>query len=211
MAHTTVILVRHGETEWNLAGRFQGQLDSPLTQLGHAQAQAVAQRLHQESFTHLYSSDLGRAYATAQVIAAATGHTVLTDERLREKHGGALQGMTDNEVAQHRREWREQVAQRSPDFAAPGGENTRAVLARTLAFLDEIAERHHGEQVVAVTHGGVLSALLRHILGIPQETHRRFHLRNTSLHTINRNEKGDWWVELLGDARHLSQAQDDTV
>ena len=98
MSRTQLIIVRHGQTEWNLKLIRQGHLDSPLTEMGLAQARALGERLALETFTALYSSDLGRAVQTAQLIAAATGHTIVTDPRLRERHLGIFQGLNGDEL-----------------------------------------------------------------------------------------------------------------
>ena len=98
MNRTQIVIVRHGQTEWNIRGIRQGYLDSPLTARGMAQAKALAQRLAREKFTALYSSDLGRAVQTAQEIADVTGHTIVTDARLRERHLGILQGLNAEEI-----------------------------------------------------------------------------------------------------------------
>ena len=83
MERTQLIIVRHGQTQWNLKLIRQGHLDSPLTEKGIAQAKALGERLAREAFTALYSSDLGRAVQTAQMVAETTGHKVVTDARLR--------------------------------------------------------------------------------------------------------------------------------
>src|SRR5215217_4614172 len=97
MQRTQLIIVRHGQTEWNIRGIRQGFLDSPLTTKGLAQAKALGQRLGREKFTALYSSDLGRALQTAQEIANVTGHEIVTDARLRERHLGIFQGLNGEE------------------------------------------------------------------------------------------------------------------
>src|SRR5262245_29104209 len=98
MDRTQLIIVRHGQTQWNLKLIRQGHLDSGLTEKGIAQAKALGERLARESFTALYSSDLGRAVQTAQMIAAATGHEIITDPRLRERHLGIFQGLKGDEL-----------------------------------------------------------------------------------------------------------------
>jgi probable phosphoglycerate mutase len=95
---TQLILIRHGETLWNTERRMQGQLDSPLTERGLWQAQQLGIRLKNQPFTTLYSSDLPRAARTAEQIAIVTGHNILIDERLRERHFGAFEGMTQKEI-----------------------------------------------------------------------------------------------------------------
>ncbi len=98
MKHTHLILVRHGQTEWNIKGIRQGHLDSKLTDGGVAQAKALGARLAREKFTALYSSDLGRAVQTAKAIADLTGHEIVTDARLRERHLGIFQGLNAEEI-----------------------------------------------------------------------------------------------------------------
>ena len=98
MQRTQIIIVRHGQTEWNIKGIRQGNLDSALTENGIAQAKALALRLAREKFSALYSSDLGRAVQTAEEIAALTGHEIVTDARLRERHLGIFQGLNGDEI-----------------------------------------------------------------------------------------------------------------
>src|SRR5215813_9910507 len=107
MERTQLIIVRHGETEWNIRGIRQGNLDSALTAKGIIQAKALAQRLVRESFTTLYSSDLGRAVQTAQEISNVTGHSIITDPHLRERHLGIFQGLSGEGIkAKHPDEYK---------------------------------------------------------------------------------------------------------
>src|SRR5688572_19962610 len=91
---TQLILIRHGETLWNTQHRMQGHADSPLTEDGLRQARQLAQRLTQIEFKALYSSDSGRALETARIVAAATGHEIIVDSRLRERNFGVFEGLT---------------------------------------------------------------------------------------------------------------------
>lgn len=208
MSKTEIILIRHGETEWNVAGRLQGQHDSPLTATGVAQTKALGRRMKHESFTRIYSSDLGRAFHTAQAIAKVTGHTVLPDVRLREKALGELEGFTWEEANTQYPEITAELDTRPHEYVIPGGESGNQMLERTLNFLNEIVAQHPEERIVAVTHGAVLSALLRYILQIPRGTARRFHILNTSIHEIAW-ENNQWWVNLLGDVRHVRVGLDE--
>lgn len=208
MSKTEIILIRHGETEWNVAGRLQGQHDSLLTATGVKQAKALARRLQSDQFSHLYSSDLGRALSTAQEIAHLTRHTVIADRRLREKSLGILEGLTWPQAGERHPEIVSELDRHNYDYVVPEGESNNQMLARTLAFMEEIAEHHPGERVAAVTHGAVLSALFRYLLGVPLGTPRRFHILNTSIHEIAK-EQGVWWVNLLGDTHHTRVALDE--
>src|SRR5512143_2700333 len=120
-----IIAIRHGETEWNALGREQGQLDSPLTALGVEQAEAIARRLRRQAFSALYSSDLGRALQTAEIVARATGASIEVDPGLRERHTGIFQGMTKEQMAALYPV--EYAAYRSDPYSyqVPGGESGR--------------------------------------------------------------------------------------
>src|SRR5262245_50858139 len=122
MERTHVIIVRHGETEWNIAGVRQGHLDSRLTARGIAQAKALAARLGRERFAALYSSDLGRAVQTAREISIVTGHEVVTDARLRERHLGIFQGLSGDEIDERYPKERRRLRTMGPDYIIPGGE-----------------------------------------------------------------------------------------
>jgi probable phosphoglycerate mutase len=200
---TRLIIVRHGETEANLAGRWQGHGDSPLTEVGVAQAEAVAQRLGDCGFSTLYSSDLGRAHQTARIIAGQTGHAVVLDRRLRERHLGVFQGLTRAEMADRYPEAYRLYRTSGPDYAIPGGESARQRFERAIAGLEEIALKHAGETVVVVTHGGVLNGLMRYALGIPLDSPRQFKIWNGSINVFL-FEDGHWMLETWGDRGHLS-------
>ncbi len=97
---TTLLVVRHGETQWNLEGRWQGHLDSDLTELGQRQARALAKHPAMETVDRVYSSDLGRALATAHEIAVRRGLGIHREPRLRERHLGIFQGLTRAEMTE---------------------------------------------------------------------------------------------------------------
>ena len=202
MIRTQIIIVRHGQTQWNTRKIRQGHLDSELTDKGVAQARALGQRLARESFTALYSSDLGRALHTARMIAAVTGHEIVTDERLRERHLGVFQGLSGDEIKdKHPEEYRLHRTL-GPEYVIPGGESVRQQVARNVDCLDEIALKHPGEKVVVVTHGGVVSGLFRHALDIPLDAPRRFEFVNAGLNVFA-YEEGHWILRTWGDVSHL--------
>jgi len=202
MIRTQVIIVRHGQTQWNIRKIRQGHLDSELTEKGLAQAQALAQRLAREKFSALYSSDLGRAVHTARVIAAVTGHEIITDPRLRERHLGVFQGLSGDEIKQKHPEEYHFHRTLGPEYVIPGGESVRQQIARNVVFLDELALKHAGEKVVVVTHGGVVSGLFRHTLSIPLDAPRRFEFVNAGLNVFT-YEEGNWILRTWGDISHL--------
>ena len=203
MQRTQVIIVRHGETEWNLKGIRQGHLDSRLTTKGMAQAKALGARLGREKFTSLYSSDLGRAVETAQAIANVTGHAIVTDERLRERHLGIFQGLNGDEISAKYAEERRLMRTKGPGYVIPGGESMVQQVERNIACLNELAAKHQGEQVVVVTHGGVVSGFFRHTLEISLEAPRRFEFVNAGIN-IFAHEDGNWMLLTWGDVSHLA-------
>lgn len=185
---------------------MQGQQDSPLTDLGVRQAQQVARRLKSVSFAALYSSDLGRAYRTAVSIAEETGHAVIVDERLRERHFGIFEGLTGPEMKERHPDHYERFAARDPDYAMPGGESPAAFHRRCLACLADIALRHAGDTVVVVAHGLVLDAVYRAAQGMSLEQPRGFPLLNCSVNTF-RYEDAAWQAVTVCDVTHLEASE----
>jgi probable phosphoglycerate mutase len=204
MERTQFIIVRHGQTQWNHRGIRQGHLDSDLTAKGIAQAKALGIRLAREHFTTLYSSDLGRAVHTARIIAASTGHEIVTDARLRERHLGIFQGLDGDQIKTQYPEEHRLHRTVGPDYVIPDGESVRQQVARNVAYLTEIAPKHLGETIVVVTHGGVLSGLFRQTFLIPFDAPRRFEFTNAGLNVFNYQE-GNWFLQTWGDTSHLCE------
>lgn len=153
---TTILLARHGETDWNRAGRFQGHADPPLNETGRAQAAELAQELRAEELAAVYSSPLRRALETAEVVAGSHGLEAIPVAGLREVDVGSWSGLT-----------RAEVEERFPDQFArwlaygqgwDDGETYEEMGRRAVAALLELAVAHDGERVVAVTHGGPIRA-----------------------------------------------------
>jgi broad specificity phosphatase PhoE len=151
---TTILLVRHGETDWNAERRVQGHSDTPLNETGRAQAQALADELAGEALDAVFSSDLLRAHETARIVAQGRGLDVTAMRDLRERHFGTWEGLTDDEIFA-----------RFPQ-AANGkwgdGESREEMADRVFRALEGIAESHAGGRVLVVSHGGPLRAVLGH-------------------------------------------------
>ena len=199
---TRVILIRHAETPWNRERRMQGHIDTPLSDAGRAQAEALAQRLADVRFGALYSSDLSRAHETARAIAASSGREVLADARLRERSFGIFEGLTYAEMAERHPEDFARFDSRDPDYVMPGGESARTFWARCLECLGEICERHAGDEVVVVTHGLVLDVVYRKAHGLGYREPRPVPLVNASLNAFSYAD-GAWRMEFWGDVAHL--------
>ena len=153
---TTILLARHGETDWNREGRFQGHADPPLNEEGRAQARDLARRLADDPFDAVYSSDLRRAHETALIVAERHGVPVVTEPGLREIDVGSWSGLT-----------RAEVEERFPGAAHHDGESREDHLARVVDTVERIACAHPGRRILVVSHGGSLRALRNHAIGEP--------------------------------------------
>ncbi|HVC88367.1 MAG TPA: histidine phosphatase family protein [Gaiellaceae bacterium] len=145
---TTIFLARHGETDWNVEGRWQGWADPPLNDLGRAQARELAEQLRSTRFDAVYSSDLRRAHETAQIVAAPHEVPVTADPGLREIDVGSWSGLT-----------RAELAERFPNGDRPDGETRDQHRARVHATVERIARAELGRRILIVTHGGTMRAL----------------------------------------------------
>ncbi len=155
MSPTSIVLVRHGETDWNRDRRVQGHADEPLNEEGRAQARALAGTLADEGFDAVYASDLSRAHETAQIVASLCDLAeVMTLPALRERHFGSWEGLTDVEILQRFPEAR--------DAHRGDGEGAEEMAGRVIDALRRIARSHPGGRVLVVSHGGPLRAVLLH-------------------------------------------------
>jgi probable phosphoglycerate mutase len=203
---TRFIILRHGETSWNLASRIQGHSDSPLTPAGVRQAQALAQRMQGERFDVLVSSDLGRALETARIVAGATGHAVVADPRFRERNFGDAEGLTYGELDHEFPDAFSKVRETDPDYVIPNGESRRQMFERVKSSFEALAREHPGKCVAVVSHGGVLASLYRAIHAIPVATPHHIPILNASFN-VARYEAPAWTVEAWGDIAHLEVAR----
>ena len=161
---TELLLVRHGETDWNRDNRFQGHADPPLNGVGREQAHALAELLADEPFTAVYTSPLRRAAETAEIVAASHGLTPLEVDALREVDVGSWQGLTRDDIE---RQFPDQFARwRDHGPGWEDGESYEEMGSRVVAGLLDIAKRHDGQRVLAVTHGGPIRAALAFADGV---------------------------------------------
>jgi broad specificity phosphatase PhoE len=191
---TTLLLVRHGETDWNRDGRWQGQSDTPLNEVGREQAVRVAEEL--DGIDVVYSSDLARARETAEIVAERLGLDVELDERLRERSFGAWEGKTGPEIEAEFRDAHERWLAGD----GPGADDAEAFAsfgARVESFVEDVLMRHPDETVLVVAHGGsirVIHALAggldyvrdhRSIPAVPNCTVSRYGARDGKLTPID--------------------------
>jgi broad specificity phosphatase PhoE len=147
---TTLLLVRHGETDWNAEGRLQGHTDRPLNEYGRRQARELADRLALEEIAAIYASDLARAQETAEIVGTRLGLPVVVDPDLREKNWGSWEGLTSEERL-------------TVEFE---GESTEQHRERILRSVRRIVERHPDQRIVVVTHGGSLRRIQAAVSGV---------------------------------------------
>jgi probable phosphoglycerate mutase len=200
-----LLLIRHGQTEWNRDRRIQGNGDSPLTELGQAQAEAAARALERFDIAAIYASDAGRALQTAAPIAEATGCTPQTDLRLRERHYGLFEGKTHEDLRRQHADLHDEYLKRDPHFVVPGGESLAQVQARMVTACTEIARRHDGQHVVVIAHGGTVRAFSRFVLGVPLDVVWRAHIDNCSLTIVCHDKTADqpWAMRTMNEIAHL--------
>ena len=203
---TTILLVRHGQTDWNLARRWQGHIDIPLNATGRRQAQLLALRLVSFPVKAIYTSDLVRASETAKIAAKPLGLVPVPDPALRERNGGRFQSLTFDELQdQYPELWRRV---RLENATPPEGESLFEVAKRITTAYEAIARRHSGQLVALFSHGGALNLLIAYIVGLPLGHSARISLRgNTGLSIIEIGDNGGRLVS-LNDTNHLHSASE---
>jgi alpha-ribazole phosphatase len=197
-----LLLVRHGQTDWNVQRRYQGQSDTSLNDFGKSQAAALAARLAaEEQIDFIYSSDLQRTLQTAQAIADALDMPVRPEPGLREVHFGRWEGMLHHEIVDLYPElYTTWLA--DPDCIPPGGESFSQVTVRLAGVLDQLQEEHPDQTVLIVSHGGALTLLICHALGLPPQMRWKMRLETTSISELHLYE-GNALLMRLNDAHHL--------
>ena len=206
-----LILVRHGETDWNAEGRIQGMLDVPLNALGMQQAELVAAELARTiDVAELVSSDLVRTRETTKPINDACGFEPRFDARIRERHFGVWQGKTYEE-------WRVLDAvgmarynAGDPDYGPEGGETATQFLKRCVDAVTDLVLGSLEKTLILVTHGGVVSSMVRHAQGLNPQSARTWSVPNASLSVWRVeyvNDEPVFYVDRIGDVSHLEHAE----
>jgi broad specificity phosphatase PhoE len=203
-----LILVRHGESEWNRIGRYQGQLDAPLSELGLRQAQALAERLSTETFDAIYSSPLQRARRTADAIAQFhPSHEIQEDPALLEIHHGDWQGLFAANVRERYAETLEEWRSFPTRCQMPNGESFSNILKRTLNFRERLCKEYGSDAtVVASTHDVVVKILVAEAVGMPMDRINRLWITNASISVIEYTQELPFLVS-LSEACHLGHLE----
>ncbi|VWX55476.1 putative phosphoglycerate mutase [Burkholderiales bacterium 8X] len=205
MEASRLIAVRHGETDWNVGTRIQGQTDIPLNAVGQRQARRAGAALAHEPIAAIYASDLSRAWQTAEAIALHHGLPVIAEPGLRERAFGRFEGLSfaeiDATLPDEARRWR----QRDPEFAPDRGETLIEFRKRVVEVTDRLAAAHLGEQIVLVAHGGQMDVLYRLATHQDLQAPRTWHLGNAAINRLLWTPQG---LGLVGwaDSAHLDEA-----
>lgn len=199
---TTLLLVRHGESEANAAGIVQGSADGPLSPEGRAQAAALAARLRTTKFDVLVTSDQRRAVETAEMVNVGHNAPLVRISELRERSKGAWEGIPKKEFSVRHPEviaaW-----QRDEDVRPPGGENFEDVAARVIPKIDALIVEYRGKAILHVGHGNVIRVILGHFLGTPLNLRYKFAQDHCAVSIITIADDGRATLACMNDAAHL--------
>ena len=204
---TKLILIRHGQTESNIAKRIQGQSDSPLTPFGRKQMERAGARLAKVPLAVIYSSPLGRARQSSSILGQSTCIRTQQADPLKEIHFGDAEGSSWPEVGQNYPSIIDSWYHHDTAAKFPNGESRDEAMLRFFAFLDQLIIDHPEQTVAAVTHGGVLAALFAKILKIPNRQRPLCVIDNASFHCLEyRSER--WKIKSWNDIAHLEGLSD---
>ena len=200
---THIILVRHGQTEWNRIERFRGRADVPLNETGLAQAELTGRRIATEwKPAAVYSSPLSRAVRTAEIIAGNFNLPVQIHPGLTDIDYGQWKGLTPDEVREH---WPKMIDDwyNKPDFACiPGGETLAELRSRALKVIDELVACHEGQTIAVVGHTVINRIILLGVLGLGNDRFWRLHQDTCAINSFEA-EAGDFTLLSLNDTSHL--------
>ena len=198
----TLLIARHGETEWNAAGRIQGHTDIGLSSNGADQARSLGKRLSGLSIDAAYSSDLRRTSETARLVLGERDIALIETPMLREYHKGEFEGMTLSEIEAQFPDEYPKYLEKNLDYAPKGGESTRTVSVRIAQIISEIKSNHLDHTVLIVSHGGVLRAAMVSLLRMPLEGNWSFVFGNCGLTIIDTFEDNSV-LRQFNDISHL--------
>lgn len=216
---TEFLIVRHGETPWNVERRIQGWRDIDLNDNGHLQAKRLAARLSEAQQPHaplhaIYSSDLARARSTAQAVADQLRLPLGLVEGIRERNYGVLEGVPFDQMQQHHPDIAKVWQSRDPDGIIPEGETLREFHVRVTDALQSLASQHQQQRVLVVTHGGAMDIIWRAATGEPIEAPRKVVMLNASINRIRitaSDNRFEWSLIDWGDVSHLHSSDNDVV
>ncbi len=200
---TRLILIRHGQTVWNKIGRYQGQADIELSELGLEQAAQLGKNFPYTDVKAVYASSLKRAMDTGRAVADRFGLEVVGCDELREIYFGDWEGLTYDEIHAGWPEAHEGLFNRPDITVCPNGESFAQVQERAVAKLQELLKKHEGETFVIAAHGGVNRTILCYALGLPVQYMWNIRQDNTAVNVISFYEGGKRTVDLMNSTSHL--------
>jgi broad specificity phosphatase PhoE len=202
MPKTRIILVRHGETEWNVEQRFRGHHDIPLNETGITQAKALSRRLADEPVAAVYTSCLQRASHTAEIIAVPHGLTPISEASLANINYGDLEGLTITEVSERYPEMYNTLMHTPQLVRFPFGDTLDDLTVRGMNGIQSIIARHKGQTVIAVSHQVITRVLRCAMLGLDNSHHWNV-TQDTACMNVVHFRRGQFYIDLLNDTCHL--------
>lgn len=200
-----IILIRHGETEYNRLGKWQGWIDVPLNAAGKLQAEKLARRLQSEVIDVLFTSDLRRAVQTAESIAQRLGIKAIKTTKLRERALGLLEGRQKEEKDERMKKiWNKFFDPTDETYKGHGGESLKETKARIQSFLKHLKKKYREKVVAIVTHGGTKWYFLQLLTKKPLD--RGSVLENAGVTMLKKDKWGEYHITILSDTSHLEEA-----
>lgn len=204
---TTIYLIRHGITDYNIQGRFQGVLDISLNEEGHQQSKCLVPYFDKIHLDKLYISPLHRAKQTAAYLAKEKGLTPIIKDGLKEFDGGELEGKSEAETLKYYPECNYNIKYKFHLLDAPSGENSKQAFERIIKAIEEIGEENNGKTIAVVTHGFVLQLFLSYASKIPfEKIELLMDLKNASIHKLQMNKNKEFKIEYMNDISHLQNS-----
>lgn len=198
-----IYLIRHGEVSWNSEGAYIGSTDLPLNDTGRLQAILLADRLKIKKLSTVYSSNLSRAFETAQIIAAPHGLNVVSDERLREINYGGWEGLSAQQIMDKYPEAFSQWRKNASKVTIPGGESMSQMLERAYTAFMEITLLHKDDDIAIIAHKIVNRTILCKLLDMPVENYRIIGQDNSCVNTMHIKNDDSIVVDTINDRCHL--------
>ncbi|MBR4015687.1 MAG: histidine phosphatase family protein [Anaerotignum sp.] len=204
---TRFYLIRHGETDWNKGGRYQGWTNIELNENGREQARLLGKRFAYLPLDAIYVSPLNRAIATAEPMAKAKGLTPIVDEHFKEINFGEWEGHTIQELSEKYGKVYTDFFDDPFSYPMPGEGSFQNVMKRAVAGFEELEKRHKGENIAIVSHGGLLRVMLVALLGLDNRFYRKTWMTNTSITMLDVMEDGRRLLMTLNDKAHLEMGE----
>lgn len=208
MSAIILLLIRHGETKWNIQRRMQGHTDIPLNSKGRKQSERIALQLKEYPIDIIYSSPFKRALQTATVIQKYHKNTTMIyHDALKERSFGQLEGKTYDEIAKEHPVLSFHRSWNHPYYQIPKGERLADVYQRGIRFLTEISEKHQGTTVAIVSHGVILRCMICCLLQIPLDQNYFYEMENASLTVVKVPQNSPVELQVINNTAYLTDEE----